>query len=72
MKIKRVINPSYSYHKNKERLQKEAHERYQNLSEEEKEKRDDIVANNIKIFLEIKSFMQYLLKKAFWKIDYDE
>ena len=65
MKIKRVINPSYSYHKNKERLQKEAHERYQNLSEEEKEKRDDIVANNIKIFLEIKSFMQYLLKKAF-------
>ena len=25
--------------KNKEKLQKEAHERYQNLSEEEKEKR---------------------------------
>ena len=66
MKIKRVINPSYSYyHKNKERLQIEAHERYQNHSEEEKEKRDDILANNIKIFLEIKSFMQYLLKKAF-------
>ena len=27
------------YQKNKEKLQKEAHERYQNLSEEEKEKR---------------------------------
>ena len=56
MKIKRVINPSQSYYyKNKERLQKEAHERYQNLSEEEKEKRDNIVANNIKIFLEMKN-----------------
>ena len=56
MKIKRVINPSYSYyHKNKERLQKEAHERYQNLPEEEKEKRDNIVANNKKIFLGMKN-----------------
>ena len=27
------------YHKHKERLQKEARERYQNLSEEEKDKR---------------------------------
>ena len=30
------------YQKNKEKLQKEAHERYQNLSEEEKEKKASV------------------------------
>ena len=39
------------YLKNKEKLQKEAHERYQNLSEEEKEKRVTIIVNRITIFL---------------------
>ena len=36
-------------HENKERLQKKARERYQNLSKEEKEKNDNMVVNVIKI-----------------------
>ena len=42
------------YQKDKERLQKNACERYQNLSEEEKTKRENIVVNNIEIFLKMK------------------
>ena len=37
------------YQENKERLQKEAGERYQNLSKEEKEKNDNRVKNVTKI-----------------------
>ena len=36
--------------KNKERFQKKACERYQDLSAEEKIKTENMVANNIKIF----------------------
>ena len=39
------------YQKHKERLQKEARERYQNLSEEEKDKRRKRLEKDIKILL---------------------
>ena len=39
----------------KEKFQEKANKRYQNLSEEIKEKTSSMVANNIKIFLKIKS-----------------
>ena len=42
------------YEKNKEKLQKEASERYQNLSEEEKEKGQKKPKTDIKIFLKRK------------------
>ena len=42
------------YQKNKEKLQKEAHEGYQNLSEEEKEKSQKRLVTDIKIFLKKK------------------
>ena len=38
-----------NYQENKERLQKKARERYQNLSKEEKEKNDNMVVNVTKI-----------------------
>ena len=38
------------YQENKERLQKKARERYQNLSREEKEKSSNMAVNVIKIF----------------------
>ena len=41
-------------HENKERLQKKARERYQNLSKEEKEKNDNMVVNVIKISQKMK------------------
>ena len=43
------------YQKYKERFRKEARERYQNLSEEEKEKSISIIANVIRLFLRNKS-----------------
>ena len=43
------------YQKNKERLQKEAWKRYQNLSIKEKEKIDDMATNVTKICQKIKS-----------------
>ena len=43
------------YQKCKERFRKEARERYQNLSEEEKEKSISIIANVIRLFLRNKS-----------------
>ena len=46
--------PSEYYQKNKERIQREAHERYQNLSEEEKTGKVNMVASNIRIFLKKK------------------
>ena len=42
------------YKKNKEKLQKEAHERYQNLPEGEKQKRQKRLKTDIKIFLKKK------------------
>ena len=42
------------YQKNKEQLQKEARKRYQNLSDEEKEKGKKRFETNIKIFLKKK------------------
>ena len=42
------------YKKNKEKLQKEAHEMYQNLSEEEKGKKQKRPKTDIKIFLKKK------------------
>ena len=42
------------YQKNKERLQKKARERYQNLSIEEKEKSDNMIVNITKISQKIK------------------
>ena len=42
------------YQENKERLQKKACERYQNLSEEEKEKSNDIFGNIKKISQKMK------------------
>ena len=44
-----------NYQENKEKLQKKAHERYQNLSKEEKEKRDNMAMNNTKIYLKKKN-----------------
>ena len=38
------------YPENKERLQKKARERYQNLSREEKEKSNNMAVNVMKIF----------------------
>ena len=43
------------YQKNTKRLQKRAGERYQNLSEEEKEESISMVANDIKTFLKMKN-----------------
>ena len=44
------------YQKHKEKLQKEGRERYENLSEEEKEKKSiSIIVNVIRIFLKKKS-----------------
>ena len=43
------------YKKNKKKLRKETRERYQNLSEEEKEKDDRRLETDIKIFLKKKS-----------------
>ena len=44
------------YQKHKENLQKEGRERYENLSEEEKEKKSiSIIVNVIRIFLKKKS-----------------
>ena len=43
------------YQNDKERLQKKGHERYQNLSKEEKEKSDNMVVNNTKIYLKMKN-----------------
>ena len=42
------------YQKHKEKLRKEAHERYQNLSEEEKTKSINMLISGIEIFLEKK------------------
>ena len=42
MKISKTLTAKY-YEKNKERLQKKARERYQNLSREEKEKKRQYV-----------------------------
>ena len=42
--------PAKYYQQNKERLQKKARERYQNLSKEQKEKRDNMVANVTNIY----------------------
>ena len=42
------------YKKNKEKLRKETRERYQNLSEEEKEKDERRLETDIKIFLKKK------------------
>ena len=42
------------YQKNKESLQKRSLRRYQDLSEEGKDERQNMLANNIKIFLEMK------------------
>ena len=41
--------------KNKERLQKKARARYQNLSKEEKEKSNNMVVDNTKIYHKIKN-----------------
>ena len=43
------------YQKNKESLQKRSCRRYQDLSEEGKNERQNVLANNIKIFLEMKN-----------------
>ena len=46
------------YHENKERLQEKACERYQNLSKEEKEKREDIVVNIKKISQKMRKIVE--------------
>lgn len=38
------------YHKNKERLQKRTHERYQDLSKEKNTTSDNMFVNNVEIF----------------------
>ena len=43
------------YQKDKERLQKDACERYQNRSEEKKAKSENMVVNNIEIILKMKN-----------------
>ena len=44
------MSDSY-YQKHKERLQKKTYERYQDLSKEEKNKKHNMLMNNIEIFL---------------------
>ena len=44
------MSDSY-YQKHKERLQKKTHKRYQDLSKEEKNKKHNMLMNNIEIFL---------------------
>ena len=51
------------YQKSKERLQKKAHENYQDLSEEEKIKSKNMVMNSKKIFLSMKNKGQLSLEK---------
>ena len=46
--------PTEYYQKNKERLREETRERYQNLSEEEKTRNENMVASDIRIFLKKK------------------
>ena len=43
------------YQKNKEKNSKKARERYQNLSEEEKERSINMIVNHIKIFYRMKN-----------------
>ena len=47
------MSDSY-YQKHKERLQKKTHKRYQDLSKEEKNKKHNMLMNNIEIFLKKK------------------
>ena len=49
-----VKMPTEYYQKNKERLREETRERYQNLSEEEKTRNENMVASDIRIFLKKK------------------
>ena len=59
----KVVNKYYQKHK--ENLQKEGRERYENLSEEEKEKKSiSIIVNVIRIFLKKKSKR----KLSIWEI----
>ena len=51
------------YQRNKERLQKMASERYQRKSEEEKRKNENMVTNDIKIFLRMKKYYKILKNK---------
>ena len=53
IKISKDLSAKY-YQDNKQRLQKNAPEKYQSLSKEEKEKSNTMVVNNIKIFLKMK------------------
>ena len=52
--MKMVENSLLDITKNRNSLQKRARESYQNLSDEEKEKNSNMVANDIKTFLNIK------------------
>ena len=64
--------PTEYSRKNKERLRKEAYEMYQNLSEEEKNLKKNMVASDIRIFLKIKKKRNVSMKvnatKIFLKI----
>ena len=51
------------YQENKERLQKKARERYQNLSKEEKEKSDNMVMNVTKISQKMKKINWLSIEK---------
>ena len=51
------------YQKNKERLQKRACERYQNLSKEERKKSDSMIMNEIKISLKMKNMGWFSTEK---------
>ena len=51
------------YQKNKERLQKRACERYQNLSKEERKKSDSMIVNEIKISLKMKNMGWFSTEK---------
>ena len=53
IKIYKLLSAKY-YQENKERLQKKALERYQNLSKEEKEKNHNMVVNVTKISQKMK------------------
>ena len=54
MKISKKSSPKY-YRRNKERVQKNAPEKYQNFSKEEKKKINNMVVNVTKIFQKMKS-----------------
>ena len=61
------LSAKYSQ-ENKERMQKKARERYQNLSKEEREKNDTMVVNATKISLKMKKKKLIENRKKYYRM----